>query len=136
MAWVVDTSVLLDIILPQAQHMGVSASCLSTYMPDGLCIFPISLVEVAPAFGGDFEAAIQFFEMLPIDCTQLWTAADTAAAHLLWHEYQVKRRQGMASKRPVADVLIAAFARRFQGVITRNSADFRNIDPELRIIVP
>jgi len=36
----------------------------------------------------------------------------------------------------VADVLIAAFAERFQGIITRNASDFRNILPTLRIVEP
>jgi hypothetical protein len=36
----------------------------------------------------------------------------------------------------VADVLIAAFARRFQGIITRNADDFRAIAPELTIVEP
>jgi hypothetical protein len=39
-------------------------------------------------------------------------------------------------KRPVADVLIAAFAARFQGIITRNASDFRNILPNLVVIEP
>ena len=39
-------------------------------------------------------------------------------------------------KRPVADVLIAGFAERFQGIITRNAADFRNILPTLTVIEP
>lgn len=40
------------------------------------------------------------------------------------------------AKCPVADVLIAAFAERFQGIITRNASDFRNILPTLRIVEP
>jgi hypothetical protein len=32
--------------------------------------------------------------------------------------------------------LIAAFAERFQGIITRNAADFRNILPTLKVIEP
>jgi predicted nucleic acid-binding protein len=39
-------------------------------------------------------------------------------------------------KRPIADVLIAAFADRFQGIITRNAAHFRNIAPALTIVEP
>lgn len=42
----------------------------------------------------------------------------------------------MVAKRPVADVLIAAFAERFQGIITRNATDFRNILPALTVVTP
>jgi len=36
----------------------------------------------------------------------------------------------------IADVMIAAFALRFQGLITRNGTDFRNIAPSLRLVEP
>lgn len=64
------------------------------------------------------------------------TPADTRLAHRLWHQFQVKRRQIRVVKRLVADILIAAFAARFQGIITRNASDFRNILPTLQIIEP
>jgi len=48
----------------------------------------------------------------------------------------VRRRQQQIAKRPVADVLIASFAERFQGIIIRNASDFRNILPTLTVIEP
>ena len=36
----------------------------------------------------------------------------------------------------LADVLIAAFASRFQGLITRNADDFLSITPTLQVIEP
>jgi hypothetical protein len=39
-------------------------------------------------------------------------------------DHVAKKRSGHAGKRPVADVLIEAFAQRFQGLITRNSQAF------------
>ena len=39
-------------------------------------------------------------------------------------------------QRHLADVLIAAFADRFQGIIPRNASDFRSILPALTVIEP
>jgi len=41
-----------------------------------------------------------------------------------------------STKRPVADVLIGGFALRFDGLITRNTDDFRKLFPALRLIRP
>ncbi len=46
------------------------------------------------------------------------------------------RRAGPAPKRPLADVLIGALATRFQGILTRNEADFRQVFPTLKLLVP
>ena len=63
-------------------------------------------------------------------------SADTELAHRLWNDHQARRRAAQMPKRPVADVLIAAVADRFQGIITRNAAHFRNIAPALTIVEP
>ena len=47
-----------------------------------------------------------------------------------------RRRRTQLAKRPIADVLIAAFAMRFQGIITRNLSDFQLIAPHLKIVAP
>jgi hypothetical protein len=47
-----------------------------------------------------------------------------------------KRRMGRISKRPIADVLIGAFATRFDGLLTRNVKDFRGLFPDLRLQEP
>jgi hypothetical protein len=85
---------------------------------------------------GDDVAAGAFLKSSHIGTTEFWTPADTLLAHRLWHQFQQRRRQLQVVKRPVADVLIAAFAERFQGIITRNASDFRNILPTLRIVEP
>ena len=71
-----------------------------------------------------------------IGTSEFWSHQDTVLAHRLWHQYQFRRRQHQTVKRPVADVLIAAFAERFQGIITRNAPDFQNILPTLRVVEP
>jgi len=43
------------------------------------------------------------------------------------------KRGGQLPKRPIADVLIGAFALRFQGLLTRNLQDFRPLFPTLAI---
>ena len=49
---------------------------------------------------------------------------------------QQKQKIGNISKRPIADIIIGAFASRFAGIITRNEKDFRTIFPDMEIIVP
>jgi hypothetical protein len=136
MAWVVDTSVILDLIVADSSNRTASAACLREHLADGLCVRPVTFVEVAPAFGGDPQVAASFFESISITISEPWSRADTDAAHRLWNDHQVRRRTTHVAKRPVADILIAAFAGRFQGIITRNARDFRNIDPELPIVEP
>lgn len=136
MAWVVDTSVVLDLVVTNSPWRTASLACLQQHFADGLCVSPVTFVEVGPAFGGDPQAAAAFFQVIPISTSEPWTAVDTELAHRLWNDHQVRRRAVQIPKRPVADVLIAAFASRFQGIITRNAADFRNIAPTLTIIEP
>jgi predicted nucleic acid-binding protein len=53
-----------------------------------------------------------------------------------WSRYIARRREHppRSAKRPVADVLIGGFALRFDGLITRNTGDFRKLFPGLRLI--
>lgn len=136
MAWVVDTSVVLDLHTGDPVFEPVSTACLLKYLADGLVICPISFSELGPSFSGDAEAAASFLQQVGISANEDWTNADTIAAHLIWHNYTVRKRQGLTPRRPLADVLIAAFARRYQGIITRNSADFHAIDPSLNVVEP
>jgi hypothetical protein len=45
-------------------------------------------------------------------------------------------RSALWTRRPVADVLIGAFALRHQGLLTRNADDFGKLFPSLRLIAP
>ena len=136
MAWVVDTSVILDLVLSKSPWRAASLDCLRLHLSDGLCICPVTFVEVGPAFGGNPRAAGAFLHVLPISTDEAWTSNDTELAHCLWNNHQVRRRSLNAPRRPVADILIAAFASRFQGLITRNSTDFQKIAPVLTTVDP
>jgi hypothetical protein len=56
--------------------------------------------------------------------------------HSAWNAHVETRRTDRVPKHPVADVLIGGFATNRQGLITRNSADFRRWFPKLPIREP
>jgi predicted nucleic acid-binding protein len=136
MAWVVDNSVVVDLVTGDPLFEPKSILCLQAHLSDGLVISPVTFVELGPSFSGDDVAAEAFLRSSRIGTTEFWSPDDSVLAHRLWHQFQLRRRQQQIVKRPVADVLIAAFAERFQGIITRNAADFRNILPTLRVVEP
>ena len=136
MAMVIDTCVLLDLRLGDPVHGPKAVACLSIHSAQDLLICPVTLVELAPAFHGDAPAARRWLENLGINTTEPWTDPDTVLAHQLWHAHVLRKRGGLAPKRPVADILIGAFASRFAGIITRNPHDFQNMTPALNVVVP
>ena len=125
-----------DLVTGDPQFEPASTLCLQRYLPDGLVVCPITFVELGPAFVGDDVAAEEFLKGADLDTTEQWTSGDTVQAHRFWQAFQVRRRQANLARRPVADVMIAAFASRFQGIISRNASDFRNIAPALVLIEP
>ena len=48
----------------------------------------------------------------------------------------MRKRSGSVRKRPIADVLIGAYAMQKGGLITRNEADFKTLYPNLTIFNP
>ncbi len=136
MAWVVDTSVVLDLVSGDPQFEPASTLCLQSRMADGLVVCPVSFIELGPAFAGDALAAEAFLNGAGMEINAVWTIEDTILAHRLWNDFQVRRRQASVRKRPVADVMLAAFTARFQGIITRNGSDFPGIAPALAVIEP
>jgi len=131
-AWVVDTSVLLDIRQNDPQFGLPAARCLARHLPEGLVLCPITYIELAPEFTGDSTLQEEFFQRVGVQWLEPWSRQDTQNAHRLWADHVEKKRSGLASKRPVADVLIEAFAQRFQGLITRNAKHFTSVP----VVVP
>ncbi len=136
MAWVVDTCVLIDILEDDPQFGRASALSLDTHASDGLVVCPISYAELAPAFGGDPALQDEFLSGVGADYRQDWTWDDTLGAHEAWERFIRRRRAGLLPKRPLADILIGAFASRHGGLITRNPDDFKSVFPDLPLRVP
>lgn len=136
MAWVVDTCMLIDVAEGDPQFSRRSARLLDRRRPVGLLIAPVSYIELSPLFNGVEPAQNDFLEGIGVHWTQGWIWPDTVTAHRAWHNYMLKRRRGQITKRPIADILIGAFALRFDGLLTRNARDFRVLFPDLRIDTP
>ena len=70
----------------------------------------MTCAELAPCFNGDLRAQDEFLFNLGVAWPEAWTLADTVTAHEAWHRQVTAKRAGKTPKRPVADVLIGAFA--------------------------
>ena len=136
MAWVVDSCVLLDLLIPDPNFAEAALACLNRYSAQGLVVSPITYLELGPAFSGDTAQQDAFLREKKIAALKSWSSADTDASYPLWNDCVLRKRRGLAPKRPVADALIAGFAMRWQGLITRNVADFQVIAPTLPLIDP
>jgi predicted nucleic acid-binding protein len=136
MSWVIDTCVVLDVLENDPDFGMASARLLQQRLAEGLSVCPVTQVELAPAFEGELALQRRFFEEAGIDDRCGWTVADTEAAHAAWHRHIAGRRAKTFVKRPVADVLIGAFAMNRHGLITRNARDFRKHFPTLVILEP
>jgi predicted nucleic acid-binding protein len=136
MAWVVDTCLLLDVGLDDPLFASDSELLLSSKVPEGLVACPVTIVELGPAFAGQMDALEDFLFHLGIVCDEDWSWVDTQNAFAAWTYHIQKRRSGAVTKRPIADVLIGAFALRYEGLLTRNVDDFQKLFPSLPIIAP
>ena len=87
-------------------------------------------------FNGDQTAQNEFLFNLSVTWPEAWTQPDSEEAHRAWHRYVTARRATKAPKRPLADILIGAFALRCDGILTRNEADSRQVFPSLAIASP
>jgi len=85
---------------------------------------------------GDQTAQNEFLFNLGVTWPEAWTQLDTEEAHRAWQRYIAARRGSKATKRLLADILIGAFASRFDGILTRNESDFRTVFPSLTVTAP
>mgnify|MGYP003828061303 CR=1 FL=1 len=137
MTWVIDSCVLLDVALNDEHYGQASAQLLERLrQTDRLLICPVSLVEIAPFFDGDIRAVKEFSRLMGVDPHALWLDEDTRIAAAAWtRQVKLKRREGIG-RRPMADILIGAFAVHRGGLVTRNPDHFISIFPELKIQNP
>lgn len=136
MTWVVDTCVLIDIAMRDPQFAELSYNALESRPDDALVISPISYIELSPCFHGSVKDQNAFLNSLYIDCRFFENDASVVAAHQAWYQHVQRKRAGIEKKRPIADVLIGAYAKSRGGLITRNEADFKTLYPDLTICNP
>ncbi|MEI7899176.1 MAG: type II toxin-antitoxin system VapC family toxin [bacterium] len=136
MAWVVDSCVILDIVLNDPEFAKPSARLLDRLGRQGLVLCPVSLVELAPCFGGEIRNVREFADLIGVDHGWDWMRGDTEAAAAAWSRHVSLERGGQAGRRPVADILIGAFALRVGGLITRNTGHVKPVFPTLPLAEP
>ena len=136
MAWVVDSCVLLDVALGESAWSLPSARLLDRFVADGLVACPVSMVEIAPYFDGDVDKERVFLDQIDIRHDRDWLPEDTEKAAEAWARQVYLKREKKVGKRPVADILIGAFAMRAGGLLTRNASHFKTVFPGLRIEAP
>ncbi|CAN5493703.1 hypothetical protein BH20VER3_BH20VER3_08750 [soil metagenome] len=136
MAWVVNSNILFDVALDDPSFRVRSVNLLRKRRPRGLVVSPVTIIELAPSFDGDFAAVHTFLAALDVRSDETWTETDTANGCAAWSRYISQRRALQGTRRPIADVLIGSFSERFEGLLTRNTADFRTLFPALKIEAP
>lgn len=136
MAWVIDTCILLDVLDADPRFGRASAAGIDRRRGAGLTVCPVTLIEMAPAFLGEWRRAVEFLTQLGVDLQSGWTSADTRAAFSAWHRQVEHKRAGRSPRRPVADIQIGAYALRHTGLLTRKVADFQALFPTLKVEEP
>jgi len=136
MIWVIDTCVLIDIACNDKTFAGCASRAIQAKLDEVLTIAPLTYVELAPQFMGDVELQNEFLRSLWIECDFGGSREAVLSAHRAWFEHVQRKRAGEVRKRPIADVLIGAYAMQKGGLITRNEDDFRALYPTLTIFNP
>jgi len=134
--WVVDTCVIIDIISGDGEFSTMSADAIDAKRAEGLVIAPITYVELAPSFFGDVAKQDMVLSGMGIELDFAGSRGAVLAAHKAWYDHVLRKRLGETAKRPIADILIGAYAMQKGGLITRNEVDFKTIYPNLTIFNP
>ena len=134
--WVVDTCIIIDITSGDGEFSTKSADAIDAKRAEGLVVAPITYVELAPSFRGDIAKQDSVLSGMGIEFDFSGNRQAVLAAHKAWYEHALRKRLGEAVKRPIADVLIGAYAVEKGGLITRNEADFKTLYPNLTIFNP
>jgi predicted nucleic acid-binding protein len=127
---------LIDVFRGDKTFAAMSSMALQSKLDDVLTVAPITYVELSPEFNGDADAQDAFLDAMWIHRDFNGSKEAVLLAHKAWHEHIMRKRAGRARKRPIADVLIGAYALQKGGLITRNEADFRTLYPTLTIFNP
>jgi len=133
---VVDTCVLIDIADDDPEFGMPSVACIDDNLDGGLVVSPVTYIELAPVFDGSRRLLEEFLDGLGVDRSATLDLASQHAAFAAWARHVSERRAGRTDRRPVADVLIGALATLHDGIITRNTDDFRALYPTLPIVDP
>lgn len=96
----------------------------------------MTYVELAPAFDGNRALQDEFLAGVGISLPADWSWSDTLVGHSAWSRFIRLKRRGTVPRRPLADVLIGAFAVGRTGLVTRNPDDFQPVFPNLSLTVP
>jgi len=136
MAWVVDTCVLIDVLEDDPEFGLTSATLLDRLLDQGLEVCPVTYAELAPAFEGDRVLQDEFLAGVGVSLPAEWSWTDTLEAHSAWARFIRLKRRGRVPRRPLADILIGAFAAGREGLVTRNPEDFHSVFPGLALAVP
>jgi predicted nucleic acid-binding protein len=126
--WVVDTCVLLDLVHGTDQQAANAEEALTKAGP--LVICPVTLIELGPTFP-DPGKLRDFLLDYNVDASDPFTPEDAEVGREAWQRIIAQRRATGSPRRPIADILIGAFALRRQGIITRNSHEFTQLFPSL-----
>ncbi len=129
----VDTSILLDVFLPDPQFGLASKAALETQDAAGaLIVCEIVYGELAGFFPSK-KILDESLECLGIQ----FICIDQASAYLAGHLWKKYRRSGGSRQRILSDFLIAAQAQvHADALLTRDRGFYRKYFPDLSIIAP
>ena len=86
MPWVVDTSVVVDLVTGDPLFEPASTACLQAHLNDGLVVSPVTFVELGPSFSGDDSAAPQSSGLLRTRSSRIasGTSSNSGAGNPSW----------------------------------------------------